>query len=525
MNSDSTRASLNLLFNISRELATLSDLGSMLARVLTISVESVGAERGSLVVVDASGQPVDAAIMVQGELIPQTLPQMTLTLEKGLAGWVARSRAPALVTDTSQDARWLRRPDDASDQSGAKSAVCVPLLAREQLVGVLTLVHSQPGFFDDEHLAVVQTIGDIAGIAVHNAHLYDSLDAARSRYYDLFENSIDPIIITSLDGLILECNRQVETVTGFSHAELAQQPLENLLDSLPELSGEAVSFEAKARLKTGGQLPVSVYAHYIDLEEGQRVQWIVRDISAQKKLETLRDDLTSMIYHDLRSPLSNVISSLDMLLTMMDEAQAAALTPVVQIAMRSAQRVQRLIYSLLDVRRLEAGQPITTRQLVRVSDLLAETAEMLAPMVQGKNQPLLVEMAGELPIINIDADMIRRALINLLENASKFSPQGGVLALGAQKDGDFIRFWVRDSGMGIPVDVQEKIFDKYTSLNRGRSTGSLSDSAPGSIPRGLGLGLAFCRLAVQAHGGRIWVESHEGQGSTFLFTLPVTPPA
>ncbi len=521
MNSDSTRASLNLLFNISRELASLSDLGSMLARVLSISAESVGAERGSLVVVDGAGKPVDAAIMVNGELIPQTLPQLKITLEKGLAGWVARTRAPELVTDTSQDARWVRRPDDASDQSGAKSAVCVPLMAREQLVGVLTLVHSRPGFFDDEHLAVVQTIGDIAGIAVRNAYLYDSLALARSRYYGLFDNSVDPIIITDLQGRIQECNRQVEAVTGFAISDLTQQLLGSLLENIPELNGQTVNFETQAKLRSGGTIPVNVHAHFLTLEEGQRVQWIVRDISAQKNLETLREDLTSMIYHDLRSPLSNVISSLEMLMSMMEETEAITLTPVAQIAMRSAQRVQRLIYSLLDIRRLEAGQPITTRQLTRIPDLLAETADLLLPVVQSKNQPLRVEAVGELPVLLIDADMIRRALINLVENASKFTPQGGALALGAQNDGEFVRFWVRDSGMGIPADVQEKIFEKYTSLPGGATTGASSAGGSGKIPRGLGLGLAFCRLAVQAHGGRIWVESREGVGSTFLFTLPV----
>jgi len=116
----------------------------------------------------------------------------------------------------------------------------------------------------------------------------------------------------------------------------------------------------------------------------------------------------------------------------------------------------------------------------------------------------------------LDADMIRRVLINLVENGSKFTPQGGVMAIGAQLEGTFVRMWVRDSGMGIPVDVQEKIFDKYTTLQSG--------VAHSAIPRGLGLGLAFCRMAVQAHGGRIWVESREGQGSTFSFTLPVTQP-
>ncbi len=130
------------------------------------------------------------------QLIPYTLGQLHGVMEQGLAGWVLRNRQPALLPDTSQDERWVRRPDDQADRSGPKSAVCIPLLTRDQLVGVLTLVHPQPGFFTPDHLELLQSIGDQAGIAIHNARLYELLQAATRRYRELFENSIDPILIT-----------------------------------------------------------------------------------------------------------------------------------------------------------------------------------------------------------------------------------------------------------------------------------------------------------------------------------------
>ena len=110
--------------------------------------------------------------------------------------------------------------------------------------------------------------------------------------------------------------------------------------------------------------------------------------------------------------------------------------------------------------------------------------------------------------MSIDQDMIRRVVTNLLENASKYSPAGNDIEVGARSEGETVNIWVQDHGGGIPASEQERIFDKFTRLHSSNG------------PKGLGLGLAYCRLAVQAHGGRIWVESELGVGSCFIFTLP-----
>jgi signal transduction histidine kinase len=133
----------------------------------------------------------------------------------------------------------------------------------------------------------------------------------------------------------------------------------------------------------------------------------------------------------------------------------------------------------------------------------------IQPMAENRRQSLVSVLPPRLPHVHVDTDMIRRVMINLLENASKYSPQGGQVEVGAKLDGDWIQVWIQDNGPGISVADQERIFDKFTRLK--------GKDAPG----GLGVGLAFCRLAVQGHGGRIWVESSPGQGSRFVFTLPV----
>ena len=166
------RNRLELLYHVSREVATALDLRTVLQRVLYQAIQNVGGERGSIVVLDDAGKAVDSTIVYGQHFQQDTTQQLRDTVEHGLAGWVLKNREPVLITDTSQDERWLHRPDDAKKKTGAKSALCMPLLVHERLVGVLTLVHSQTKAFGTEHLELMQAIADQAGIAVLNARLY-----------------------------------------------------------------------------------------------------------------------------------------------------------------------------------------------------------------------------------------------------------------------------------------------------------------------------------------------------------------
>src|SRR3989304_2067579 len=141
MPEDRNRTLLELLIGVSREVATALDLRTVLQRLLFAAIQNVGSERGSIVVMDDAGKPVDATIVYGKRTHEHTTQQLRDTVERGLAGWVVQHRKPALVPDTSKDDRWLRRADDAAEQTGAKSAICVPLMARDRLAGVLARAH------------------------------------------------------------------------------------------------------------------------------------------------------------------------------------------------------------------------------------------------------------------------------------------------------------------------------------------------------------------------------------------------
>ncbi|HIE25068.1 MAG TPA: GAF domain-containing protein, partial [Anaerolineales bacterium] len=172
MSKDQNRSLLELLYQVSREVATAIDLRTVLQRVLYAALNNVGGERGSIIVMDAHGKPLDSIIVHGKQIQGDTTRQLRVTVERGLAGWVLRNQRPALVSDTSRDKRWLRNPDNVARKSEAKSALCVPLMAREKIVGVLTLVHSEPNAFENKHLDLMQAIADQTGIAVLNARLY-----------------------------------------------------------------------------------------------------------------------------------------------------------------------------------------------------------------------------------------------------------------------------------------------------------------------------------------------------------------
>jgi NtrC-family two-component system sensor histidine kinase KinB len=685
MPEDRSQPLLELLINVSREVAAALDLRTVLQRLLYAAMQHVGGERSSIVVMDDFGKPVDATIVYGKQFHEHTTQQLRDTMERGLAGWVVQYRKPALVPDTSKDERWLHRADDTANKSGAKSAICVPLLARDRLVGVLTLVHSTPNAFNEQHLELMQAIADQASVAVLNARLYNEsqrtarvmtaladgaaaintslelsdvwrrvlnqtmqalqvetvalalidntsndlvfqaaagnnssdipgrhipsgqglagmvlrngrglvvpaisqdpryseadkfggdemravviapiqsqgkvigvlmainpvsgafdpdallvmtglgslagttiqnaqflerLQKAHKRYRELFEDSVDPILITDWDGKVLEANRQAVALSGYSNEILHTMSIDQLHEVKWNKTGlsfetlkrdEECSYESVLHQQKDGRIPIEVHVRRVEFDEADSVQWILRNITERKELDALRDDMTAMIYHDIRSPLSNIVSSLELMNSMISEDDTQR--TMLNIARNSTGRIQRLVTSLLDINRLESGQKVADQNAVDPCALVCESLKDVEPAALGRQQMLANSMTDGLPLIWVDPDMIHRVFINLLENAIKFTPVGGLIEIGAQvSGGDLIKFWVHDNGSGIAAEDRDRIFEKFTHMRGNKN------------PSGIGVGLAFCKLAVQGHGGQIWAESELGKGTTFWLTLPV----
>lgn len=242
----------------------------------------------------------------------------------------------------------------------------------------------------------------------------------------------------------------------------------------------------------------------------QNVQ-LDRAFSDLKRAESMRDGLTEMLVHDLRTPLTTLLGPLQMLHAGALGELSAEQTELVAMSHGSGERLLKLVNELLDISKMEAGELKIKAQPVEIEALFHEARRELA--TGEATAPLSTEIAPDLPPVYGDRDLLVRILINLLSNALKFTPKDGKVTLSAARDAtnpNFARFEVRDSGEGIPAEDLEKIFDKFGQVETRKAGRKMST----------GLGLTFCKLAVETHGGKIWVESEVGQGSVFRFTIP-----
>lgn len=234
-----------------------------------------------------------------------------------------------------------------------------------------------------------------------------------------------------------------------------------------------------------------------------------------KAAEALRDDMTDMIVHDLRTPLTSINLSLDLLArTLQDESKADQRERFMHSANRSAAELLQLVNQLLDVAQLEAGKLRLSQSVCSIDELLRQKAAVFQPQIVASKKQLTLALPENLPPTTIDVGLIDRVLDNLLSNALKYTEAGGQITLQAQQAGNKLVVAVADNGEGIDKSAASQIFDKFYQVR---------DSKGMPLRRGTGLGLSFCKLVVEAHNGRIWVESHSGEGSTFYFTLPLEP--
>ncbi len=235
------------------------------------------------------------------------------------------------------------------------------------------------------------------------------------------------------------------------------------------------------------------------------------DLKQLEKLEVLRDDLTQMIVHDMRTPMTSFIGSLEVMQMWGDLStrQRNCLT----ISLRGGAALVTMINDLLDVSKMEAGVLRMEMQEMQIKELVVLVMQQVVQLAEQCGLKLEAEVAPDLPPLRADADKLQRTLMNLLSNSIKFTPTGGEITLAVRQSDDrkSIVFVVTDTGYGVSEEDKERIFDKYSQIE-GFKRGKMVSS---------GLGLTFCKMVAEGHGGRIWVESEEGQGSRFFLTLPM----
>jgi len=291
--------------------------------------------------------------------------------------------------------------------------------------------------------------------------------------------------------------------------------------NFPSIGRKVMLLNAR-KLRPGDHTELLVLAME-DVTEWRRVRDLELQVTAElqesyrrlQEVEKLRDDLTHMIIHDLRTPLTSVIAGMQTLDVVGDLNEDQR--EMMGIAVTGGQMLLGMINNLLDVEKLESGSMPLDYALLSAGELVASAVSQVASLAESQRLKLVQQIAADLPPLPGDENNLRRTLVNLLGNAIKFTPSGGTVTVEARPSeaGQSVVFSVRDTGEGIPAEAFGRIFDKFGQVASRRGGRTMST----------GLGLTFCKLAVEAHGGRIEVESAPGHGSTFCFTIPLPPPS
>jgi len=509
-----------LLNEASKVINSSLDTNQILQSLLAQMNELLNAEAISIALVDQQNN--ELVYEVAEGIGSEKIVGLRLPSNQGVSGWVMEHGEPALVPDMSQDPRFYREGDRRTGHN-TRAMICAPLQVKDEVLGTVQAINPRQGTFTENDLQLLVNLANLASSALANAQQFTRTQAAEARYLSLFEDSVNPILLTDPDGYVVEANRRAVEILGYDYDELLGLPLRSLHKQsegtiLPALNdndqNQVKTFNGEIRTKEGLIIPVEVYAKRTLSGDSELLQWIYRDITHQVELEEMRSDMMAMLVHDLQSPLGNVISSLELMRYELPEEGDPVLASIVDIASRSSRRLQTLIRSLLDISHLEAGHPLTDMRFAEIAGLLEEAQKIIEPTLERRRATLMLAIPDDIPPVYVDSDMIGRVFINLLDNASKYTPEGKELTITAQPTGapnGTIQISVSDQGQGIPPRYREVIFEKFRRI-QGKDA-----------PKGLGLGLAFCRLAVEAHGGTIWVDDAPGGGARFNFTLPTHP--
>jgi len=506
---------LMFLHETSQVLTATLDLDSVLRSLLSQVRDYFQVDAASVALLDEKTGELVFRVAV-GKAAKDVM-GLRLPLGQGIAGWVVQTGKPALVPAANSDERFYSGVDEDTDFH-TQTMLAVPIEVEGRTIGVIEAINPAAGSFDEDAQRSLFSVTDLAAAAIRNADLYERALRAERRYESLFNGGSDPILVLNLEGEVVDLNQKAIEMLNLSRAQVIGAYLCHLFDISQEMcrtriqqvrKGQSLSLEMRIQRNEGVRI-LEAHMARVGYDGQGAIQWIGHDISEQVELERMRDDLTHMVIHDLRNPLGSIMNSLQLIrVAFVELDQTLPVLKLLDIACRSGEKLHRLIDSLLDLRRLEAGETKLNETSLSPAQLIQEAVEQIEPLALNRGQSIAVKVDPDLPRVFVDGDLLRRVLTNLLDNAVKFSMGKGDIRVSAKWMEEDVLFTVSDSGPGISPEYHQHIFDRFSRLEKADGI------------KGTGLGLAFCKLAVEAHGGRIWVESDLGQDSHFKFTLPL----
>jgi signal transduction histidine kinase/GAF domain-containing protein len=458
----------------------------------------------------------------------------TLPLDEGVTGHATREGRIHVVPDVSGDPRVKMAALWA--QEGIRSFVSAPLLTKGRVLGALNVYWRAPHAFSDEELDLLGGFANLAAAAIANARLHAETEQALaevSRQKDMLDNLVrsaqDGIVVIDDQRRVVLFSPAAERLTGWKAEEVLGRncfgflrcrscdeprcddplcdtacPLVPLFDA--GLSGRGSSY-SELHIDTADGRRRWIGASWAVSRDGlggkPAAIMILRDITAAKEVDQMKSAIIAMVSHELRTPLTSIRALSELLVQ--HEFSPDESRELLQNINRESERLAQLIANILDVARIEAGKMPYHPRPVALRPLVEQAIDLLAS--QHTRHHFGICIANDLPWLWADPERLRQVLDNLLSNAVKYSPAGGAVEVGACAGEREVEIWVRDEGLGIPVEERGRVFERFHRLERG-STG------------GTGLGLHIARSLVELHGGRIWIDSSPGGGSVLRFSIP-----
>ncbi|MFP4395255.1 MAG: histidine kinase N-terminal 7TM domain-containing protein [Anaerolineales bacterium] len=520
-------ADLSALYEVSRAVGQSLMLESLLAETLDVTLNSLGFESGLILLRQPES---DALAVVAKRNLPAHVEAVIESSLDDLWTHVYEEKTPLMIGDVTGDSRALARASEVAPASvaalrAARTRTCAlsPLLHQETSIGVLCLFSQTPREYSAHDIALQMAIGRQIATAVVNARLFQAVADERSRLHAIIETSRDGILLLGVDFSIQVINQRAINLLGLPDDAAAwmQRDALALFPVLRKIAPEVARVlmrelrhaQQRAEMCDEGEFDFDSRAiqwFYMPVRtEMTLLGWLVvlRDITEERLVEKMRNDLTHTMVHDLRNPLTGISGAVKLLNRSLSKKMlTTSEIHMLGVLDRSTQRMLDLVKAILDIGKLESGRMPLQRDELALNAMIKAVLEAQSPLAEAEGVALAKDLPTPSPVVYVDAGLLERVLQNLVDNAIKFTPEGGRVNVRVARNGSGnFKVSVQDTGRGVPPEVQGRLFEKFVTGNQ--------------YGRGSGLGLAFCRMVMDLHGERIWLEETSATGTTFSFTL------
>jgi len=526
---------MTTLAEVGRDVSETLDLTTVLSRISSSARDLLGVGTSAIYLLHEDGVTLKPITAVGDNA--EAILNFELQMGTGIVGDVVQECVPEMIADTGSDHRMIRINGAPWDETGERLMVA-PLQVRDQAIGAMA-VWRAPGndSFTQRDLDFLTGLSRHASIAIENARLFEEVERQKEYFEALLVNNPAAVVTIGLDGLVISWNPSAEKLFGYTAEEAIGRNVDNLVAKHPNLYQQyphlyeqakeytdnitdygRVQVTTKRARKDGSLVDVDVLGLPV-IVGGEQIGYIAiyHDISELEAARQAAEDANrakstflANMSHELRTPLNAIIG-----FTRIVKRKGADLLPERQIenldkVLISADHLLGLINTILDIAKIEAGRMDVQLNTFEVEPLVNLCLTTTQPLVKQSVVKLVKDLDENLPPLYSDQDKVKQILLNLLSNAAKFTHQGEI-TVRVRRKGQNLEIAVADTGIGISEEALDTIFQEFQQ----------ADTSTTREYGGTGLGLSISRSLAYLLGGDLSVESQEGEGSTFILSLPL----